>query len=166
MLCGGEFFLELGVSARETPHFGEIALTLDDLVLQPGAEIDDWDVDEIVNQEQAKDTGGDLYQQALTRFQLLITAARLVDKRIEPRTAQLDVRPQLIAEPFAQIIEPRFEHSGLRLPHGPSPPPAPATASLNAASIRKSTLLGSDPALAWLIWMVPKYPLWSSARLA
>src|SRR6266851_6000149 len=110
MLCRDEVGLELRVSSREAAHVGEIVLPLEYSVLEPGAEIDDWDIDEIVEQEESEDAAGDLHQQALARFKLLITAARLSDQRIEALAHLLEVGLQQVAQSFADVIEPFSKH--------------------------------------------------------
>src|SRR5216683_2063194 len=110
MLRRDKVGLELRVSSREPAHVGEIVLTLEYLVLEPGAEVDDWNIDEVVEQEEAEDAARDLNQQALARFELLIAAAGLSDQRIETLTRLLEVGLQRVAQPFADAIEPFSKH--------------------------------------------------------
>src|SRR5579862_2376026 len=148
----GEICLELRVGAGQSANLGEVLLALRDLVLEAGAQIDDWGVNQIVGEKNCEEGARDLNQDAFARFELLVPAAGLSDIRVDAGGALLEVRTQQIHCSRAQVVNPFFKHCG----YSSIPRSVAGTASLKFASIRKSTLLGSEPALACATSIEPK----------
>src|SRR5208337_2160466 len=167
LLGVGKVGLELSVSAGETANLGEIMLPLRNLVLEPRAKIDDRHVDKIVDEKNSEQAAGDLHQDAFARFEFLVTAASLSDVRIDAGGGLLEQRAEQVHHSRAQIVDPLSKHGSYSSRSFPGSSRSVAgVASLKFASMRKSTLLGSEPALACATSIEPKKPLWSSARLA
>ncbi len=79
MLGLGEVCLELRVGAGEPANLDEIMLTLGDPGVEARAQIDDWRIDQVVDEKNSEQAAGDLDQDAFARFEFLVAAARLRD---------------------------------------------------------------------------------------
>src|ERR1039457_2895301 len=105
-----EVRLELRISGGEPVNFSEILLSLDNLVLQPRAQIDNWHVDQVVDEKNSDQAGGDLHQDAFARFEFLVAAARLHDQGIDAGGGLLEIGAEQIHCSLAQILDPFSKH--------------------------------------------------------